>query len=118
MYNKNDHLAKWSIFVRWLMSSFAYRNPFPPRPKTPFTHVVYLNNDVHLSKWHLGSRGGGASKNKLKDTSFIFSMTNITILRKFRTHAQKEYCNVLGTKGIYILNTLVPLLVENLLWIY
>ena len=28
MYNKNDHLAKWSIFVRWLMSSFAYTTPF------------------------------------------------------------------------------------------
>ena len=29
MYNKNDHLAKWSIFVRYLMSSFAYTTPFP-----------------------------------------------------------------------------------------
>ena len=86
----------------------------PPRPKTPFTYVVYLYNDVKLSKGHLGSRGGGASKNKLKDTSFIFSMTNITILSIFRTHAQKEYCKVLETKGIYILNNLVLLLFENL----
>ena len=30
---------------------------FPSRPKTPFTHVVYLYNDVQLSKGHLGSRG-------------------------------------------------------------
>ena len=30
MYNKNDHLAKWSIFVRYFMSSFAYTTPFPP----------------------------------------------------------------------------------------
>ena len=58
--------------------------------------------------------GGKASKNKLKDTSFIFSLTNITILSIFRTHAQKEYCKVLETKGIYILDNLVLLLFENL----
>ena len=58
--------------------------------------------------------GGKASKNKLKDTSFIFSMTNITILSIFRTHAQKEHCKVLETKDIYILNILVLLLFENL----
>ena len=62
----------------------------------------------------LGLGGGKASKNKLKDTSFIFAMTNITILSIFRTHALKEYCKVLETKGIYILNTLVLLLFENL----
>ena len=61
-----------------------------------------------------GGGGGKASKNKLKDTIFIFSMTNITILRIFRTHTQKEYCKVLETKGIYILNNLVLLLFENL----
>ena len=92
------------------MFSFAYTTPFSPRPKTSFTHVVYLYNDVQLSKGHLGSRGGGAYKNKLKDTSFIFTMTNITILSLFRTHAQKKYCKVLETKGIYILNNLVLLL--------
>ena len=92
---------------------FRLYNPFPPRPKTPFTHVVSLYNDIQLSKGHLGSRGE-ASKNKLKDTSFIFSMTNISILSIIRTHAQKEYCKVLETKGIYILNNLVLLLFENL----
>ena len=96
------------------MSSFAYTTPFPPRPKTPFTHVVYLYNDVQSYKGHLGSRRGKHLKNKLKDTSFIFSMTNITILSIFRTHAQKEYCKVLETKGIYIINNLVLLLFENL----
>ena len=96
------------------MSSFAYTTPSPPpRPKTPFTRAVYLYNAVQLSKGHLGSRGE-ASKNKLKDTSFIFSMTNITFLSIFRTHAQKEYCKVLETKGIYIVNDLVLLLFENL----
>ena len=97
------------------MSSFAYTTPFPPRPKTPFTRVVYLYNDVQLSKGHLGSRGGGGKHlKKLKDTSLNFSMTNITLLSIFRTHAQKEYCKVLETKGIYIHNNLVLLLFENL----
>ena len=58
--------------------------------------------------------GGKASKNKLKDTSFTFTMTNITILSIFRTYAQKENCKVLETKGIYILNNLVLLLFGNL----
>ena len=40
------------------MSSFAYTTPFPSRPKTPFTLVVYLYNDVQLSNGLLGSRGG------------------------------------------------------------
>ena len=92
-------------FCQMIGVFFGLYNPFPPRPKTPFTHVVYLYNDVQLSKGHLGSRGE-ASKNKLKDTSFIFSMTNITILSTFHMHAQKEYCKVLETKGIYILNNI------------
>ena len=101
----------------WCLFSLIQPLPHhPPRPKTPFTHVVYLYNDVQLSKEHLGSSGGGgeASKNQLKDASFIFSMTNITILSIFRTHAQKEYCKVLETKGIYIFNNFVLLLFENL----
>ena len=40
------------------MSSFAYTTPFPPKPKTPFTYVIYLNSDILLSKGNLGSRGG------------------------------------------------------------
>ena len=62
------------------MSSFAYTTPFPPRPKTPFTHVVYLYNDVQLSKGHLGSRGGGggeASKNKLKNQFHLFNVKHL-----------------------------------------
>ena len=68
----------------------------------------------------LGGGGGGrASKNKLKDASFIFSMTNVTtILSMFRTHAQKEYRKVLEMKGTYILNILALLLFENLQRIY
>ena len=54
--------------------------------------------------------GGKASKNKLKDTNFVFLMTNDTILGVFRTHAQKEYCNVLEMKSTPILNILALLL--------
>ena len=54
--------------------------------------------------------GGGASKNKLKDTSFIFPMTNVTILGVFRTHAQKEYGKVWEMKSIPIFNILALLL--------
>ena len=46
MYNKNDHLASGLFFVRYLMSSFAYTTPFPPRPKTPFTYDMYLCSDI------------------------------------------------------------------------
>ena len=62
MYNKNDHLANQSTFVRCLMSSLASTTPFPPRPKMPFTYVVYVYSDKSLSKGHLGSRGGGGGK--------------------------------------------------------
>ena len=65
-----------------------------------------------------GGGGGEASKNKLKDASFIFSMTNVTILSIFRTHAQKEYRKVLEVKGTYILNILALLLFENMQRIY
>ena len=62
---------------------------------------------MSLSKGHLGSRGGGgggkASKNKLKDTSFIFPMTNIAILGVFPTHANRNSVMVLEMKRTYIL---------------
>ena len=97
MHNKNDNLAKQSTFVTCLMSSFASTTRFlppPPRPKTPFTYVVYVCSDMSLSKGHLGSKGGGASKNKLKDTSFTFPVTNVTILNILHPHAQEGYRKV------------------------
>ena len=56
-------------------------------------------NIYNICKGHFGSRGWGeASKIKLKDTSFIFPMTNVTILGVFRT--QKKYGKVLEMKSI------------------
>ena len=85
---------------------FLDASPPPPRPKMPFTYVVNVYSDMSLSKGHLGSSGGGggASKNKLKYTSFIFPMTNVTILGVFRTHAQKECGKVWEMKSTFILN--------------
>ena len=76
----------------------------------PFTYIVNVYSDMSLSKKHLGSGGGGgggggeASKNKLRDTIFIFPMTNVTILGVFRMHTQKEYGKVWEIKSIPILN--------------
>ena len=75
----------------------------------PFPYVVNVYSDLSLSKRHLGS-GGEASKNKLLDTSFIFPMTNFTILGVFRTHAQKKYGKVWEMKSIPILKILALLL--------
>ena len=120
IYVYNVQLKRPSYKVVYLCQMidifFRLYNPLPPRPKTPFSYVVYFYNDVQLSKEHLGSRGGGRGSilNKLKDTSFICSMTNNTILGISRTHAQKGFSKVLETKGIHILNYLVFLLLENL----
>ena len=75
----------------------------------PFTYVVNVYLDMSLSKGHLGSRGG-ASKNKLKYTIFIFPMSNVTILGVFRTNAKKEYGKVWEKESIPILNILALLL--------
>ena len=56
-------------------------------------------NIYNICKGHFASGWGGASKNKLKYTSFIFPMTNVTILGIFRAHAQKEYGKVLEMKS-------------------
>ena len=76
----------------------------------PFGQGNVAFNINNICKGHLGSRGGEASKNRLKDTSFIFSMTNVTILGVFRKHAQKKYGKVLEMKSTYILNILALLL--------
>ena len=66
----------------------------PLDPRRPL-HMLYIFiATCHCQKGILGL-GGKASKNKLKDTSFTFPVTNVTILSIFRTHAQEGYCKVL-----------------------
>ena len=80
-------------------------------PLDPKCHVVNVYSDMSCPKGILGlGGGGGASKNKLKDTSFIFPMTNVTILGVFRTHVQKEYGKVWEMKSTPILSILALLL--------
>ena len=80
-----------------------------PRPKMPFGQRLVAINIYNICKGQFGSRAGEASKNKVKDTSFIFPMTNVTVLGVFRTHAQKEYVKVLEMKSTYIFNILALL---------
>ena len=49
----------------------------------------------------------------LKDTNFIFPMTNVTVLSVFQSYAQKEYREVLEMKSTSILNILALLFLEN-----
>ena len=80
----------------------------------PFGQRHVAINIYNICKGHFGSSGGGgggwkASKNKPKVTSFIFPMTNVTILGVFPTHAPMEYGKVLEMKSTYILNILALL---------
>ena len=120
MYNKNDHLAKWSIFCQIFDVFFRLYNRFPPPPLDPRhpLHMLYICIATFNCPKGILGLGGKASKNKLKDASFIFSMANVTILNIFCTHAQKEYRKVCQMKGTYILNILALLLFENLQRIY
>ena len=97
---------------------FRLYNPFAPLdPRRPL-HMLYICiSTFNCPKGILGL-GGKASKNKLKDASFIFSMKNVTILSIFRTHAQKEYRIFLEMKETYILTILELLLFKNLHMIY
>ena len=98
---------------------FRLYNPFPPPldPRRPL-HMLYICIATFNCPKGILGLGEEASKNKLKDASFIFPMTKVTILSIFRTHAQKEYRKVSKMKGTYILNILALLLFENLQRIY
>ena len=112
MYNKNDHFAKNSMFVRCLMSSLASTTPSPLNPRRPL-HMLYMFiATCHCSKGILGLERESIL-NKLKDTSITFPVTNVTILSKFRTHAQEGYCKVLKMNSTSILYSLALLLFEN-----
>ena len=57
MYNKNDHLAKQSIFVRCLMSSLASTTPSPLDPRG-LLHMLYMfKATCHCPKGVLGLGG-------------------------------------------------------------
>ena len=88
-------LKSFILFSFYLYNRRNYKIPFGQ------WHVaININN---ICKGHFGSSGWGeASKNKPKDTSFIFPMTNVTILGVFRTHKQKEYSKVLQKKSTNI----------------
>ena len=91
----------------------ASQPPPPPDPRRPHLHMLYMFIATnHCPKGILG-QGGKASKNKLKDTTSIFPMTNITASSAFRTHAQKEYRTVLEMKSTSILNILALLFLET-----
>ena len=69
------------MFVRYVMSSFAYTTPSPPHPLDPRRplHMLYICIATFNCPKGILGLGGKASKNKLKDASFTFSMTNVTI---------------------------------------
>ena len=91
---------------------FGFYNPLPLDPRRHL-HMLYMFiSTCHCPKGILGL-GGKASKNKLKDTSFTFPVTNVTILSIFRTHAQEGYCKVLEMNSTTILYSLALLLFEN-----
>ena len=74
MYNKNDHLAKWSIFCQIFDVFFRLYNPFP-HPHPPKTqdalYICYIFVQRHLmSKGHLGSSGWKTSKKQTERRQF------------------------------------------------
>ena len=96
-------------------SLFIDAFPHPLGSKCPLHMLLMFIARCRCPKCILGLGGGGggggkASKNKLKDTSFIFPMTNVKLLGVFRTHSQKEYGKVWKMKSNPILNILALLL--------
>ena len=81
----------------------------PLDPNCPLHTLEMFIATCRCPKGILGL-GGKASEHKLKDTIFIFPMTNVTILGVFRTHVQKEYGKVWEMKSTHILNILALLL--------
>ena len=60
MYNKNDHLAKQSIFVRCLMSSLASTTPSPLDPRLPLHKSYMFIATCHCPNDILSLGGGGS----------------------------------------------------------
>ena len=77
MYNKNDHLAKQSIFVRCLMSSLASTPPPPPPPLVQFENMVFVNTSTRENT-RLIARASF-------DTYGIFTKKQMSVARKCHT---------------------------------
>ena len=80
---RNTHKSVTFVIGKMKLVSFSlFLDASPPRPKMPFGQQHVAINIHNICKGHFGSRGGGgggeASINKLKDTSFIFPITNVT----------------------------------------
>ena len=101
------------MFVRYVRSSFAYTTPFPPRPKTPFTYVIYLYSDILLPKGHLGSRGGKHLK-QTEGRQFHLCNDKRHNLKYISYACAEGIPQSLEMKGTYIINILALLLFENL----
>ena len=80
---------KFNAFFRLYNSS-----PQDPQDLRRPLHMLFIYLATFNCPKDIVGLGGKASKIKLKDASFIFSMANVTILNIFRTHAQKEYRKV------------------------
>ena len=63
MYNKNDYLAKWSIFCQIFDVFFRIYNPFPPLDPRRHLHMLYFCIATFICpKGILGLGGGGGGK--------------------------------------------------------
>ena len=82
----------------------------PPPPL--FQRVIALHISITYVKGIL-DQGGKAPRNKLKDMSFNFSMTNVIYCSIIPMHAQKEDITLLDFKSTSILNFSALLLFEK-----
>ena len=62
MYNINNHLAKQSIFIRYLMSSLASTTPPPLDPGRPLYMLYMFKATCYCPKGILGLGGGNRLK--------------------------------------------------------
>ena len=107
MYNINGFLAKWSIFVRCLISVWLVLTLPPLDPRSPLYMLYMFIAAIHCQKGIRGLREGEVSKTKLKDTSFIYLLSNVTTTNFVRMPF------ILEMKSTSILNILALLLFEN-----
>ena len=84
------------------MCSLACPTPSPLDPRRAL-YILYMFIATYNCLKGILGLGGKASKNKLKDTSFIYLNANVNILSIFHTHSLKEYGRVFEMKSTSIL---------------